>query len=47
MRATFPGVPLECNEENFEAMTDDPEPDFDKLAAVKLENSGIDTWDRL
>ena len=45
--AMFPGVPLECNEETFEAMTDDPEPDFDKLAAVALENAGIDTGDRL
>jgi hypothetical protein len=45
--ATFPGVPLEENEENFEAMTDDPEPDFDVLAAAALDNAGIDTGDRL
>ena len=45
--AMFPGVPLECNEETFEAMTDDPEPDFDELAVVALENAGIDTGDRL
>jgi hypothetical protein len=45
--ATLPGVPLECNEETFEAMTKEPKPDFDTLAAAALNNARIDTGDRL
>ena len=45
--AKFPNLPLEQTKDNFEAMTNDPEPDFDALAAAALDNAGINTGDRL
>jgi len=42
-------VPLECDEDDeaFEVVTDEPEPDFADLAAAALDNANIDTGDRL
>jgi len=47
--AQRPGVPLECDEDNeaFEVVTNEPEPDFVDLAAAALNNAKIDTGDRL
>jgi hypothetical protein len=42
-----PGVELESQEADFTAVTDDPEPDFEQLAAVALDNAGIDPQNRL
>jgi len=42
-----PGVELESNEADFSAVTDDPEPDFEQLAAAALDNAGINPQDRL
>ena len=49
LSAQLPGVPLECDKDGevFEVVTDEPEPDFDDLAAAALDNAGIDTGDRL
>ena len=40
---------LECDEDDeaFEVVTDEPEPDFADLAAAALDNANIDTGDRL
>ena len=40
-------MPLEEEEHDFQVVTDDPEPDFEDLAAAALDNAGIDTADRL
>ena len=42
-----PGVELESEEADFSAVTDDPEPDFEQLAAAALDNAGINPQDRL
>jgi hypothetical protein len=42
-----PGVELELEEADFSAVTDDPEPDFEQLAAAALDNAGINPQDRL
>ncbi len=42
-----PGVELESKEADFSAVTDDPEPDFEQLAAAALDNAGINPQDRL
>jgi hypothetical protein len=38
-------VPLEDEEYDFQVVTDEPEPDFEELAAAALDNAGIDTLD--
>ena len=38
---------LESEEADFSAVTDDPEPDFEQLAAAALDNAGINPQDRL
>ena len=43
--AELPGVPLEDEEYDFQVVTDEPEPDFEELAAAALDNAGIDTSD--
>ncbi len=45
--AELPGVPLKEEESDFQVMTDEPEPDFEDLAAAVLDNAGIDTAERL
>jgi hypothetical protein len=45
--AEMPGVELKEEEHNFQVISDDPEPDFAALAAVALNNAGIDPQDRL
>ncbi len=45
--AELPGVPLEEDEYDFQAVTDKHKPDFEELAAAALANAGIDTADRL
>jgi hypothetical protein len=40
--AELPGVKLESEEEDFKVVMDEPTPDFAHLAAVALENAGID-----
>ena len=42
-------MPLECDEDDeaFEVITDEPEPDFEDLAAAALDNANIDTGGRL
>jgi hypothetical protein len=47
IRAEPPGVELESDEADFSAVTDDPEPDFEQLAAAALDNAGINPQDRL
>jgi len=49
LSAQLPGVPLECDDDDeaFEVVTDEPEPDFEDLAAAALNNANIDTGDRL
>jgi len=42
-----PGVEIESEEADFSAVTDDPEPDFEQLAAAALDNAGINPQDRL
>ena len=42
-----PGVELESEETNFSIVTDDLEPDFKQLAAVALDNAGINPQDHL
>jgi hypothetical protein len=41
--AELPGVLLEEQEQDFQPLTDDPEPDFRDLAGDALYNAGIDT----
>jgi hypothetical protein len=43
----LPGVELEQEEDDNQAVMEDPEPDFCELAAVALENAGISLIDRL
>ncbi len=38
---------LESEEADFSAVKDDPEPDFEQLAAAALDNAGINPQDRL
>ncbi len=47
LSAQLPGVPLECDKDDkvFEVVTDEPEPDFDNLAAAALDNASMDTGD--
>ena len=45
--AELTGVPLEEEESDFQVVTDKPEPDFEDLAAVVLDNTGIGTADQL
>jgi hypothetical protein len=45
--AEFPGVELESKEVNYAAVTDEPVPNFEQLAATALDNAGIDPQDRL
>jgi hypothetical protein len=40
-------VELESEETDYVAVTDEPEPDFEQLAATALDNAGIDPQDRL
>lgn len=40
--AELPGVELEEDEQEFETVTTEPEPDFRQLAGVALHNAGID-----
>ena len=40
-------MPLEEEEYDFQVVTDEPEPDFEDLAATSLDNAGIDTADQL
>ena len=47
IRAEPPGVELESDEADFSAVTDDPEPDFEQLAAAALDNACINPQDRL
>ena len=37
---------LESEEADFSAVTDDPKPDFEQLAAAALDNAGINPQDR-
>jgi hypothetical protein len=36
-----PGVELKSEETDYVAVTDEPEPDFEQLAATALDNAGI------
>jgi hypothetical protein len=45
--AELPGVTLEDEVDNTAAMVDDDEPDFRKLAAITLDNTGINPQARL
>ncbi len=45
--AEFLGVELESEEADYLAVTDEPEPDFEQLAATALDNAGIDPQDCL
>jgi hypothetical protein len=45
--AKLPGVELEREIKDDQVVTDEPEPDFAKLAAAALEDAGIDPQDRL
>ena len=47
IKAEPPGVELESDKVDFSAVTDDPEPDFEQLAAAALDNAGINPQDRL
>jgi hypothetical protein len=40
-------VELESEETDYAAVTDEPEPDFDQLAATTLDNAGIGPQDHL
>jgi hypothetical protein len=42
INAELPGVELEEEEREYQAMTDDPDPDFRELADAALQNAGID-----
>jgi hypothetical protein len=41
--AELPGVELESEEQDFQTVMDEPEPDFRNLAGAALHNAGIDT----
>jgi hypothetical protein len=41
------GVELECKDEDFQVVTNEPVPDFTQLAATALDNAGIDPAKRL
>ncbi len=43
----LPGVELECEEEEFQVVTDKPVLDFANLAAMALDNAGIDPNEQL
>ena len=45
--AELPGVLLEEQEQDFQPLTDEPEPDFRDLAGDALYNAGIDTDEAL
>jgi hypothetical protein len=45
--AELPGVELESEEVNYAAVTDEPVPDFEQLAATTLNNAGINPQDSL
>jgi hypothetical protein len=45
--AELPGVELESKEVNYAAVTDEPVPNFEQLAATALNNSGINPQDCL
>jgi hypothetical protein len=45
--AESPGVELKSEEADYTAVTDEPEPDFEQLAATALDNAGIDPQDCL
>ena len=47
IKAEPPGVELESDKVDFSAVTDDPEPDFEQLAAAALDNAGINPQDHL
>ncbi len=38
---------VECKDEDFQVVTDEPVPDFAELAATALDNAGIDPAERL
>jgi hypothetical protein len=40
--AELPGVELESEEQDFQTLTDEPEPNFRDLAGAALHNAGID-----
>jgi hypothetical protein len=42
-----PGVELESEEADYASVTDEPEPNFEKLAATPLDNAGINPQDCL
>jgi hypothetical protein len=42
-----PGVQLDSEEGKFKAVTEEPQQDFETLAAAALDNAGIDPHDRL
>jgi hypothetical protein len=45
--AKLPGVELTCKEDDYPAITEEPEADFQHLAAAVLDNARIDTVARL
>jgi hypothetical protein len=45
--AELPGVELESKEVDYAAVTDEPVPNFEQLAATALNNAGINPQDRL
>jgi hypothetical protein len=45
--AELPGVELEENKRDFQMVTEEPEPDFPKLAEAALHNAGIDVADAI
>ena len=45
--AELPGVLLKEQEQDFQPLTDEPEPDFQDLAGNALYNAGIDTDEAL
>jgi hypothetical protein len=45
--AELPGVELESKEVDYTAVTNEPVPNFEQLAATALNNAGINPQDRL
>jgi hypothetical protein len=45
--AELPGVVLEENEQDFQTVTEEPDPDFPELAGAALHNAGIDAEDAI
>jgi hypothetical protein len=45
--AEMPGVELKEEENNFQVVSEKPEPDFAALATAALDNAGLDPQDRL